>query len=482
MKVLIFDTWMAPFHVGTALELAETHIKQNDTVQYVNISASLPFIEVHHVNKRSEHWVLRKKYGQIKLMCKQGNIPCSCETGLSGKYTFKLPESIRTIDDLKVWEYEGFDLGMAILSSLISKTKDLEPDLNQHRSLLNQIATSCLKTLDSFKYWCLKFNPERVYFVNGRTALTRPMLRYCEKMGIDFRTHERGGNENMNSYSIHTTFLHDLESYNQIIERHWENAKHTEQERISIANEFYARLRSGKKQWIAFHNSMQEGLLPEGFDDKMYNVVFFTSSITEFAAIDGRKNTESLFTNQFESVRFIADTLADVPNIKFYVRLHPNTKTAFKKEYQRWMTFLADMGNKIIWVDGDSGIDSYTLMRMANKVVVSYSTVGIEAAVYDKPVIATMNARYHKLGSTYFPQNKEELRRWLIDTQLPPKPPIGAYKFAYFQMTWGIPFIHYTPESRFKGKYRGIDLDDIKLNAIDRFIMKCMRRFKIDSL
>lgn len=482
MKILIFDTWMAPFHVGTALELAESHIKQHDTVQYVNIAASLPFIEVHHRNKRSEHWVLRKKYAQIKTMCERGNIPCSFESRQAWNFSFLLPESIQTLDDLKTWEYEGFDLGMAILSSLISKTKDLEPDLNQHRKFLNQIATSCIKTLNAFKYWCSSINPDRVYFVNGRTALTRPMLRYCEKMGIDFRTHERGGNENMNSYSIHTTFLHDLESYNKIIENHWANSLHTEQERISIANEFYNRLRSGKKQWIAFHDLMEEGLLPNGFDKTYYNVVFFTSSITEFAAIDGRKNVESLFSNQFESVRFIADTLANLPNVRFYVRLHPNTQTAFKKEYQRWLSFLKEMGNKIIWVDGDSGVDTYALMRMANKVLVSYSTIGIEAAVYEKPVIATMNARYHKLGSTYFPQNKDELKTWLLDTQLPPKPPIGAFKFAYFQMTWGIPFVHYQPESRFKGKYRGIDLDAIQLTLFDRFIMKCIDRFKIDSL
>ncbi|MBU3676335.1 MAG: hypothetical protein FGM54_04025 [Chitinophagaceae bacterium] len=482
MKVLIFDTWLAPFHVGTALEIAETHKEKGDEVQYVNIAASLPFIEVHHANKRSEHWVLRKKYANIKAMCKRGGVPCSFKTGLSPWFNFSLPPHLQTIADLKAWEYEGLDLGMAILSSLISKSKDIEPDLVKYRSALNQIAHACIKTLASFKYWCNKFNPDRVYFVNGRTALTRPMLRYCELNGIDFRTHERGGNENMNSYSIHTTFLHDLESYNRIIEAHWEESRHTEDERIAIADAFFARLRSGKKQWIAFHNLMQEGLLPPEFDTKNYNVVFFTSSITEFAAIDSRNNTETLFPSQFESVRFIANTLAGIPNVKFYVRLHPNTKKAFKNEYQRWLTFLSEMGDKLIWIDGDSGVDSYSLMRMCNKVLVSYSTIGIEASYYDKPVIATMKARYHKLGSTYSPANLDELRTWLIDRQLPPKPRIGAMKFAYFQMTWGIPFKYYTPESRFKGKYRGVDLDAINITRFDRFIMACLNRFKIDSL
>lgn len=478
MKILIFDTWMAPYHVGTALEIAETHIAQGDWVQYVNISASLPFIEVHHKRKYSEHWVLRKKYKNIAAMCKKGGIPYSFKTGVSPFFTFTLPDTIKTTTDLRNWHYEGMDLGISILSSLISQTRDAEPDLEKNKRFVSQIATSCLKTLASFTYWCNEYKPDRVYFVNGRTAVTRPILRYCEKKGIDFRTHERGGNENVNSYNIHTTFLHDLASYNQLIENHWNSASHTEEERIAIANQFFERLRSGKKQWMAFNDMMQQGVLPVGFNKDQNNVVYFTSSITEFSAIDAN-NSETLFPNQFESVRFIANTLAEVPNTTFYVRLHPNTKNSFPIEYNRWMNFVDEMGDKFQWIDGDSGVDSYTLMMMANKVVVSYSTVGVEASFYDKPVIAVQNARYHKLGSTYSPKSKEELKVLLQDPQLAALPKIGAYKFAYFQMTWGIPFKHYEPLSRFLGCYRGINLDSISLGYFDQLIMNLMDRFKI---
>ena len=473
---------MAPYHVGTALDIAEKHIEAGDEVQYVNISASLPFIEVHHKRNYSQHWVLRKKYSQIAKMCKPGNIPFSFKTGVSPFFKFTLPDSVQTSNDLRFWEYEGMDLGISILSSLISQTRDAEPILSQHRRLLNQIATSCIKTLHSFTYWCKKFKPDRVYFVNGRTAITRPMLRYCQLNGIDFRTHERGGNENVNSYSIHTTYLHDLESYNQLIESHWVESSKPESEKIAIANNFFERLRSGKKQWMAFNDLMQKGMLPAGFDSTKNNIVFFTSSITEFAAIDTNKNAETLFPNQFESVRFIANVLANKPNTVFYLRLHPNTKKAFRKEYDRWVKFVDEMGNKIKWIDGDSGIDTYTLMHVANKIIVSYSTVGIEAPVYNKPVIAVQNARYHKLGSTYFPDSLEELEQWLLDDELKPMPLIGSYKFAYFQMTWGIPFAHYEPSSRFLGKYRGIDLDAITLNYVDRFVMRLMDRFKITQV
>lgn len=478
MRVLIFDTWMAPYHVGTALEIAEKHIAEGDDVQYVNISASLPFIEVHHRRKYSQHWVIRKKYRNIAAMCKMGGIPYSFKTGVSPFFSFALPDSVKTAGHLRNWHYEGMDLGISILSSLISQTRDAEPDLRKHHQFVAQIATSCLKTLASFIYWCKEFKPDRVYFVNGRTAITRPMLRYCEKMGIDFRTHERGGNENVNSYSIHTTFLHDLASYNQLIEKHWIDATHSEVEKIAIANQFYERLRSGKKQWIAFNDMMEKGVLPDGFDPEKNNIVYFSSSITEFAAIDSQ-NAETLFPNQYESVRFIANTLADAPNTIFYLRLHPNTKKSFPIEYKRWLQFVANMGEKIQWIDGDSGVDSYTLMMMANKVVVSYSTVGVEAPIYDKPVIAVQNARYHKLGSTYSPKSEDELRILLQDNKLPPLSKIGAYKFAYFQMTWGIPFIHYVPSTRFLGRYRGVDIDAVSINLFDRAVMYLMDRFKI---
>lgn len=481
MRVLIFDTWMAPYHVGVALDIAEKHKTAGDDVQYVNISASLPFIEVHHRRKYSQHWVIRKKYRNIATICKMGGIPYSFKTGVSPFFSFRLPDAVKTTNDLRNWHYEGMDLGISILSSLISQTRDAEPDLRKHQQFVAQITTSCLKTLASFTYWCKQFKPDRVYFVNGRTAITRPMLRYCEKMGIDFRTHERGGNENVNSYSIHTTFLHDLASYNQLIEKHWMEATHTEEEKIALANQFYERLRSGKKQWIAFNDMMEKGMLPDGFNPNQKNVVYFSSSITEFSAIDSQ-NAETLFPNQYESVRFIANTLADEPNTTFYLRLHPNTKKAFPIEYKRWLQFISEMGEKIQWIDGDSGVDSYTLMMMANKVVVSYSTVGIEASIYDKPVIAVQNARYHKLGSTYFPQSEDELRRLLLNDKLPPLPKLGAYKFAYFQMTWGIPFIHYKPSTRFLGRYRGIDIDIVSINFFDRAIMYLMDRFKITHI
>lgn len=482
MKILIFDTWLAPFHVATALEIAETHINDRDDVQYVNIASELPFIEVHHPHKFSQLWVIKKKYKNLALMCKKVGVPYSFQSGVSRNFSFKLPETIQTIDDLKHWDYEGMDLGMSILSSLITLTNDIEPDLLQYDAYVNKITTSCIKTLMSLKYWCEKVKPDRIYFVNGRTAVTRPILRYCEKMGIDYRTHERGGNENGSSYSVHTTFLHDHASYNELIENHWKQSKHTEQERISIANDFFERLRSGKKEWDAFNSWMDKNRLPENFNPTSYNIAFFSSSITEFAAIDLNKNAEKLFPNQFESVRFCANILSELPNARFYIRLHPNTKLSFPKEYQRWLDFVEEMKGKVIWIDGDSGVDTYALMRSCQKIIVSYSTVGIEAPIYDIPVIATMIARYSNLGSTYFADNKDILKEWLLNVNLPPLPKIGSYKFAYFQMTWGIPFKHYVQTNRYSGSFFGINLDDVTYNWFDKLVMKFMDRYKISSL
>jgi hypothetical protein len=475
--ILIFDTWLNTPHTETSLEIAEFHQKRGDNVFHVHIGASLPFKDYHE----------QGLYGYSRAKNKINNIKripdksyfFSDKLLISKKY-YPLPP-FSSLESLRAYTKDGIDIGMALASSLITQTKDLNPSVTQFHSLLSRMHTSGNLALESFKAWCLKVNPDVVYLCNGRTILNRPILRYCHQKEIDVRIHERGCN--LYHYEVTKgTYRHDRNTFYSLIMAQWKESNLSLEEKHNLTQNFYFKKKTSETTYLNHTKLQIQGKLPSDWDTTRKNVVFFTKSMNESLAIDLQNSPHSLFSSQPEAIDVIAGLLAMDPNARFYVREHPNTPATFGDESKSFDPSRKDP--RIRFIDGSSPIDTYALIDHATIVMTYMSTTGIEAAFWGKPSIVVGNSYYNRLGSTYVPNTMEDLKALLFQDHLSPLPREGAIKYGYYMATFGTPFESFVPTGLHTGHYKGIDLNQtsipqrviLQIVRLIQRVFKCLTR------
>ena len=201
MKVLIFESWHRSPQFETGLEIAELHAQEGDDVTYINIGGKLPFLEWHKIEKSGILKTLytysyNYKIAQAKKLI-HPSVRIIKEDKLleNDKEVLKTDYSFSDIEDLKRFERNGIEIGMAAASSLISITNDLSPDTVKYKELINSIVHSSIIVAITFERYLDELKPDLVYFRNGRVAVYRPVLRLCQQRGIAFRVHDRGSNK-----------------------------------------------------------------------------------------------------------------------------------------------------------------------------------------------------------------------------------------------------------------------------------------------
>jgi hypothetical protein len=463
-RVLIFDVKVFTPHIETSIEIAESHIERGDIVQIVNVANNLPFKEYLPLLCNPAHYkatILRvkKKVDLLERFANKRDINYSQELLIEDHCDCSLPEDILHINDLKEFWWNDMDMGMGIASLLISRTADIEPLIIKYREVINEIFQSSVLALHSFEQWYKKFQPDLVYIRNARSPLNRPILRLCQRKAYNLRVIDRGGAPG--KYTITPNYNHDREMINNLIIEHWDRAHQSESEKISLGSNYFVDRQNGvtTSRFIA---KQIKHTLPSNWNVEKKNIVFFTGSFTEFAAIDKANSADIIFSNQFEAVIKIADYLKNHNEYKFYVRIHPNTKQRYRREYEKWRELMNEMKGLILFIDGDDPADSYELAKASDKVIAYMSSVGIEAAFLGVPSIVIGNSLYRRLGSNYTPASKQELFDLLTTNDLPPKSKTGALKYGFFYSTVGYDYKNFVYTGKHLGHYRGVDLNSLK--------------------
>lgn len=461
MKILIFECWNQSPQFETGLEIAEVHAGKGDDVYYVNIGQELPFLEWHPDTRGFLTGRLLKQYYSRKInKAKQvlnSRVIVSTDDLLKKEEKTILRSKLlfRSVEDLKSYKWEGIDVGMATASSLISITNDLDPSTSRYKKTINSIIYSSRVVAKSFEKWLELTSPDLIYFRNGRVAVYRPILRICQRKKLNFIVHDRGCDKF--HYSLNTNYRHDNRMITQQIQNAWENATDPQKERIAAT--FYQERRDGIEQsWKVFTTEQKSGTLPHNWNKDKFNIVFFTSSISEYVAIGEEMNPNRLFPSQIAAVKEIAGVVKSDKDINFYIRLHPNLLRQSKKEQQLWR----DLSLKNVEIiNADAEVDTYTLIDHASLIVVYISTVGAEASYWGKPSVIAGRAAYEELNAAYFPMTKEELFEYILNKNLPAKPKIGALKFGYYMKTFGERHIYYVPKDFHSGTFKGVDLQKL---------------------
>lgn len=445
MKVALFSPYatVAP-HFETELEIAQRHLDDGDQVDYVACMGGLENCDFNRTGEasRCEDCLGRRRHGLSLLSTTLPSIPICRADGA------EVP-AFDTIADMKAHSIGSFDIGYAVLSSLVSFTRDPDPDLVEHRTLIEQLYRSAYHTYQFTLDYIQNSSPDRLYVFNGRFAAMRAVFRACQQQQIDCFLHERGCN--VTHYELMENHLpHDIRGIHAAIEKAWEHADPDQRESIG-ANWFHDRINRVEKYWHSFVKSQEHGTLPSDWDPDRRNVAIFCSSDDEFVAI-GDHWQNKLYANQLTAIEQLTESLQCDSEIHIYLRMHPNLTDAENRTKQAMLDL--SYPNLTIIPPADS-CDTYQLMHHCDVAVTFGSSAGIEAVFWDKPSILLGPCFYKNLPGPVQPASHQEAVDLIRNRNLTPADKGGAIKYGHWFQTRGVPHQYYEAEGLFHGKFKG---------------------------
>jgi hypothetical protein len=481
-KILLQTSNHPTPHLETELEIMERLLQNGNTIYWVicngdfqtcfhNPEHKLMHCKVCHsrVNKGLE--ILRKNvinhqnlhvlnYGQF-LQLEQFK-----KNGFVSDFDFN------TIGELKTYHYKTYDSGMATASSLVSFTRNHEPDLLRHKDFINRGLLTGAYLYEVFQLILNQILPDLVILFNGRFIENRPLLRVCQQKKIDFATHERGGKLNTFLFRINS-IPHSIETVRNEMEALWSQAG---VDRVEVGKTFYTnRIKRVEDAWYSFTKEQQEGRLPESLKniENKKVITIFNSSLDEYEGLEGFG--PFFYQNDNEGILQICRSLERFSDIKLYLRVHPNLRR-LNNSQNKFLKEKINGLNSVEMIPAEDSVDTYALIDKSEIVIVFGSTVGAEAAFAGKKVVLLGRAAYENLDCFVIPKSHEELMTILTDDTyvFPVINQDDPLKYGFWNETYGINYQYYKPLSIGKGLYRG---KSIKANFILRKL-KRLTRFK----
>lgn len=387
------------------------------------------------VCNKSKHDAFKKIKGKFNLIKIDKNL-------VKKKFKFNNLNKIRN------FYYNGADIGLASLSTYLENTKD--------QQLQGKIAKEILlkninMTLNLYKFFLNLIKNKRfdnVFLYNGRQNQYRPLVRVLTKYKIRMIILEFKGPKYTNVYEFKNKLIFDFNFFLNETRKTYKKFKNDKSKIKPLVDYFYRAIVLGKKvqQNLSFNKHQKRNFLPTNFNKNEENLVFFTSSEFEYAALGGVYD-KKIYKSQAEALNKVCkDILKSKNKIFVWVRVHPNLKD-IKWSYMSEFNNLEKKYNFLTLIPASSIVSSYALLYNSKKVISFNSRMGIEAVYAKKPSILLYRNPYEILGSNYLPKNHEDLMK-LIFSDLKPKSTLGSDKFALWCVAGGKPL------TGFKGSYK----------------------------
>jgi len=453
MKILVV-TLCARFkpHFETDLELLQKHLDAGDEVAHLYCNCGMLACEdnVYHDIRICRECVATKRAGLLLLNPRVSSQSFLNQFAAIRDELSTVKTEFDSVDRMKEYRLGGFDIGWAVLSSIISLRRDPEPFLAESKTLVAKLAISAWSIYCSVQNHLEHYPVNRVYVFNGRLATCRAVLRACQSRGIPCWIHERG--HDVSHYELYENVMPVDRAYTENeVRRCWMKAGLGSNRKEIAEAYFHGRAKGVVQSWYSYVSNQKEGALPLGWDPAKRNIVIFNSSEDECASI-GDEWRHTLYSGQLDGIRKVVESLgAHARDMHVYLRMHPNL-IGVDNANTRALRQLRGAG--FTFIPDDDPVSTYALIKNADKVLTFGSTVGIEAVFWGKPSILAGPSFYTNLGGTYNPTSHEELVAMTM-ADLPPKDKEPALMYGYYLNSYGTPYKYFVPNGLFDGTFKG---------------------------
>ena len=411
-NVLIYSFWQQGYQEACQIEAANRYLTAGDNVLFITCGSKVGFCNENVLGcgfacKICQRAQMRRVKDWIGKKITVKNINEFITDDIE-KFAKQYQFDYDTLDGLKDVVFEGVEIGYGALSSYVTYTRNIEPNMDSVREYLDTLMQMEVKSILAFKTILNDFKPDLVVFHNGRFAHFKPIYGLALVNNIDFVCTESitASDGSIQIDNIPNNIPHDFVCRGQMfIDFYNQNKEDVNREKV--AKSFFENRRNAVFTGDTIYvKDQKKGKMPVGWREDIENIVIFNSSEDEFFAIGGKYRNVALFNNQLEGIKAIMDHYVDDPTKHFTLRVHPHLKGL---PYHYHVGLYELNYPNLTVIPADSDISSYALMDAADKVITFGSTMGIESAYWQKPSISIGFAFYRTLEAVYTPKNTEEL-------------------------------------------------------------------------
>jgi hypothetical protein len=364
--------------------------------------------------------------------------------------------------ELREFYLNGLPFGRSVVSQLQTVKRETFLQNEDVITLGNKILANAIKFHLYFLEVIDSHNFGKAIVFGGRYAAERSLLFAAQKSEIQFETFETGASRDKIWLSDvgETSFY----SYQRDIMKKGLEPKAPFREKALEQGRHYL------EEWTGGGSTDPNYLNPNLLNDLNYleiyperlktqvatpkkKLVVFTSTNYEVIAFDDFKILDSFEYTQIDIIKKFNEENEVLEKYDVFVRWHPNSLYSGIRDLQDIQDCIKT-SQRLIHIPADSKVNSYSLMKDCDAIVVFGSTIGIEAASKGKPVFLLGNASYSGIGAVYEPSNFEELLNLLRN--LPKESPIEkALLWANWKATFGEVFNYLFFEAATGGYYMG---------------------------
>jgi hypothetical protein len=358
--------------------------------------------KIHSVTERNIRQVLRKyKFSAIEL------------SNLVDSQLIKEIDSLadNAGENLKKISYKGFPVGQIAEFDFILETKfPYYSNLSrQHKELYLQYIKNTALAIAVTNNICEKYNPSMLLTFN----------EYAQCQAVRYSAETYKVRHMTLTYPVHfnidsSKFLIWKSSYRRWMTDHirkWNGFKNTpvaEKHAAASWDDSIFRMYGTGSHIFSMRKKKDPGLIFSELqlDSKRKTIIVYTSSQEERRCAEiamkawGENNPATdVFPNHIEWLSMLRDYSAKKDDVQIVVRVHPREgfrQFGFDSQHLRKLKarFKKNTPNfKIVWPDDP--ISSYDLMELADVCLISWSTIGQEAARVGIPVLSCVGNMYY---------------------------------------------------------------------------------------
>ncbi len=457
-KILLFQFSESGWSMAAAeLELLEKHLSDGAEVKIVRCSGSCYGCDLNLTRSKllCFNCKLQSKRGINAMSVKVPTVDYTDYLSeIDYKEIQKMGENAELSQlDLRKLMFEGFDIGEAVVSILVSRSRNPDVDPRKFKEVSQNLLKAGVAAYISADKILQEYKPDLVYFFNGRGSQQRAFRRACIKNTVDFTIVEEGCD--IKRYALFKNSTpHDIEYREKQIRKLWHEGDR--EELLERAHSFYKKRASGFEGYGVLKNFTQhqtEGELPKSWRKSNRNIVIFCSSDDEFSAI-GEEWKNEIYESQLDGLIKLSASAGSFTNDqKVYLRMHPNLSGLINKFRAKCL----ELGHqKFEVILPESNISSYTLLSEADSVITFGSTIGMEATYWGKPSILLGKCFYQNLNSCYVPDNHIEAVEMML-SDLEVKDRLGALMYASYLVSFG---------ERYEMSEFGVDPTDVYFRGV----------------
>lgn len=420
------------------MEAANRHLNEGDNVLIITCGSQIGFCNENVLGCKPACLICKKAQSRrVKKWVPNGVDVKSIDNYITKEieeFANQYQFNYDSLEGLKEVLFEGVEIGYGAISSYVTYTRNIEPNIEAVRPYLDSLMRMEVRSILAFKEVINQFKPDLIIFHNGRFAHFKPIYGLAMIDNIDFVCTESitASDGSIQIDNIPNNIPHDFVCRGQIFKDFYEqNADDAKRE--EVARSFFENRRNAVFAGDTIYvKDQKKGKMPDGWKEDVENIVIFNSSEDEFFAIGGKYRNVALFKTQLEGIKAIMEHYKNDTSKHFTLRVHPHLKGL---PYHYHMGLYELNYPNLSVIPADSDVSSYSLMDAADKVITFGSTMGIESAYWMKPSICVGFAFYRTLDVVYSPETIDELWTLLDDKDLAPKNQDNCLPYGYFFMS-----------------------------------------------